>query len=291
MLLSLMCIPHEDNCGWGKIGVVNEHRHTPDIQKLSIVIAMILLAYSTTAFIRLPARTFNLQLPGFLLVLRFNFGTLVAAVGAILAAAGSDWIISTHPHAANPTRWHHWLVPAFTAVAIGISLGTLPLGPTWWIVFGFGAVLLASILMVEYISVDPDDLRYSFAVLGLDAVSYALFLIIVLSISGAGYRLYILIAAIVPAVFLLTSRSLFLHSGGKWRTNWSAALTLIITQIAAALFYLPLRPVQFSLILLGLLYGMVTVAFNFDEKLSGRALWLEPVLMASLFILTGFILA
>jgi len=39
------------------------------------------------------------------------------------------------------------------------------------------------------------------------------------------------------------------------------------------------------------LYGMVTVAFKFEEKLSGRALWLEPVLMASLFILAGFILA
>lgn len=252
---------------------------------------MILLAYATTAFIQLPTSTLNLQLPGFLLVFRFNFTTLVAAIGAILAAAGSDWIIAGHPHAAAQTRWHHWLVPAFTAVAIGISLGTLPLGPTWWIVFGFGAVLLAGILSVEYISVDPDDLRYSFAVLGLDAVSYALFLIVVLSITGAGYRLYILMAAVIPTVFLISSRSLFLRNGGIWRTPWAAAITLIIAQVAAGLFYLPLRPVQLSLILLGLLYGLVTIANNFDEKLSGRALWLEPVVMALLFAITGFILA
>ena len=270
---------------------MNEHRHTPDLQKLSIVIAMILLAYATTAFIQLPTSTLNLQLPGFLLVLRFNFTTLVAAVGAILAAAGSDWIIAGHPHAAGQTRWHHWLVPAFTAIAIGISLGTLPLGPTWWIVFGFGAVLLAGILSVEYISVDADDLRYSFAVLGLDAVSYALFLIVMLSITGAGYRLYILMAAVIPTVFLISSRSLFLRNGGKWRTPWSAAITLIIAQIAAGLFYLPLHPVQLSLILLGLLYGMVTIANNFDEKLRGLALWLEPVVMVALFFIVGFILA
>ena len=252
---------------------------------------MILLAYATTAFVRFPTRTLNLQLPGFLLVLRFNFSTLVAIVGAILAAAGSDWILSEHPQAASQTRWHHWMVPAFTAIAIGISLGTLPLGPTWWIVFLFGAVLLAGILSVEYISVDPDDLRYSFAVLGLDAVSYALFLIIVLSISGAGYRLYILMAAIVPAVFLISARSLFLRAGGKWQAAWSAAITLIIAQIAAGMFYLPIRPVQYSLTLLGLLYGLITVANNFDEKLSGRALWFEPVLMTSIFIAAGFILA
>ena len=261
------------------------------MQKLSIVIAMILLAYATTAFIQLPTSTFNFQLPGFLLVLRFNFTSLVAVVGAILAASGSDWIISGHPHNTGQTRWHHWLVPAFTAIAIGISLGTLPLGSTWWIVFGFGAVLLAGILSVEYISVDPDDLRYSFAVLGLNAVSYALFLIVVLSIAGAGYRLYMLMAAVIPTVFLISSRSLFLRNGGKWRTPWSAAITLIIAQIAAGLFYLPLRPVQLSLILLGLLYGMVTIANNFDEKFSGRALWLEPVVMTGLFFIAGFILA
>jgi hypothetical protein len=261
------------------------------LQKLSIVIAMILLAYATTAFIQLPTSTFNFQLPGFLLVLRFNFTSLVAVVGAILAASGSDWIIAGHPHNTGQTRWHHWLVPAFTAIAIGISLGTLPLGSTWWIVFGFGAVLLAGILSVEYISVDPDDLRYSFAVLGLNAVSYALFLIVVLSIAGAGYRLYMLMAAVIPTVFLISSRSLFLRNGGKWRTPWSAAITLIIAQIAAGLFYLPLRPVQLSLILLGLLYGMVTIANNFDEKFSGRALWLEPVVMTGLFFIAGFILA
>jgi hypothetical protein len=212
-------------------------------------------------------------------------------VGAILAASGSDWIIAGHPNNTGQTRWHHWLVPAFTAIAIGISLGTLPLGSTWWIVFGFGAVLLAGILSVEYISVDPDDLRYSFAVLGLNAVSYALFLIVVLSIAGAGYRLYMLMAAVIPTVFLISSRSLFLRNGGKWRIPWSAAITLIIAQIAAGLFYLPLRPVQLSLILLGLLYGMVTIANNFDEKFSGRALWLEPVVMTGLFFIAGFILA
>jgi hypothetical protein len=270
---------------------VNDQKHSPDLQKLSIVIAMILLAYATTAFVRLPTRTLDVQLPGFLLVIRVNFSTLVAVVAAILAAAGSDWILADHPEAGSPTRWHHWLVPAFTAVAIGISLGTLPLGPTWWIVFGFGAILMAGILSVEYVSLDPDDARYSFAVLGLDAVSYTLFLIIVLSITGAGYRLYILLAAIVPTVFLLSARSLFLHNGGNWRTGWAAAVTLIVTQLAVALFYLPFRPIQFSLILLGLLYGLNNLANNFDQKLSGRALWLEPLVMTTVFIFAGFILA
>ena len=123
-------------------------------------------------------------------MVNLNFTTIVALVALRRAAAGSEWVVSSHPHLTGQNHWHHWLVPAFTAIAIGITLGTLPVGPAYWIVFGLGGVLLAAVLTsVEYISADAADLRYSFAVLGLDAVSFALFLIIVAAINGAGLRL------------------------------------------------------------------------------------------------------
>ena len=266
------------------------HKHTPDLQKLSVVIAMILLAYSTTAFITIPTQMLEIQLPGFLLVVDFNFITVVAIVGAVLAAAGSDWILSGHPFIDPRNRWHHWLVPAFTAIAIGITLGTLPLGPAWWMVFGLGAMLMAGVLASEYISTDPSDVRYSLAVLALNAVSFALFLIVVLSISGAGSRLYILLAAVIPTAYLVSARSLFLRLGGHWLNGWAAGITLIISQVSAALFYLPLRPLQFSLILLGLLYGLLSIAANIEEKSSNRKIWVEPVLMTISFIALGFLI-
>lgn len=269
---------------------MNEHRHIPDLQKLSIVIAMILLAYSSTAFISIPTRTLTIQFPGFLLELNLNFITVVAVVSAALAAAGADWILAAHPHADRRTRWQHWLVPAFTAVVIGITLGTIPLGPAWWFVFGLSALLMAGVLISEYISSDPQDLRYSFAVLGLNAVSFALFLIIVITITGVGFRLYVLLAAIIPAVFLISLRSLYLRLAGRWMTGWAAGITLVITQVAAAMFYLPLRPLQFSMILLGLLYGLITLASNLEEKLTGGSLWIEPTLMTLSFVALGFLL-
>ena len=269
---------------------MDEHRHTPDLDRLSVVIALILLAYSTTAFVSFPTRTLNIQLPGILLVVNLEFITIVAAVGAMLAASGSNWILATHPHLDEKTRWHHWLVPAFTAVAIGITLGTLPIGPAWWIVFALGGILLAGVFTAEYISADPADLRYSFAVLGLNAVSYAIFLIIVIAITGAGFRLYTLLAAIIPAVFLISARSLFLRLGGTWKLSWAIGITLILVQLAAALFYLPLRPLQFSMILLGFLYGLITVASNIEEKLPRRTLWIEPLVMTLCFSMLGFLM-
>jgi len=269
---------------------VNEHKHLPDLERLSVVIALILLAYATTAFVTLPSQTLALQLPGILLVVNLNFTTIVAVVAAVLAAAGSEWVVSSHPHLTDQNHWHHWLVPAFTAIAIGITLGTLPVGPAYWIVFGLGGVLLAAVLTVEYISADAADLRYSFAVLGLDAVSFALFLIIVAAINGAGLRLYVLLAVIIPVVFLISARSLYLRLRGSWRLGWATGIALIVAQLAAAMFYLPLRPLQFSLILLGILYGLITVASNIEEKASWRTLWIEPSIVALTFAVLGFLL-
>lgn len=266
------------------------HKHTPDLDHLSVIAALILLAYSTTSFISFPTKSIELQLPGFLLVVNINFITIIALVVAVLAAAGVDWLISGHPHRSEKKRWQHWLVPSFTAIAIGIPLGSIEVSPAWWVVFGLGGLLLTGVFVAEYISVDAYDMRYSFAVMALTVVSYALFLIMVFAITGAGFRLYTLLAALIPTTFLITARTLYLRLGGNWRLAWAAGITLIITQLGAALFYLPLRPLQYSLILLGLLYGLVNLAFAIEDKRPVQTLWIEPAIMSALFISLGFIL-
>ncbi len=266
------------------------HKHTPDLDQLSVVAALILLAYSTTSFISFPTQTFDLQLPGFLLVINIDFITIVALVVAILAAAGADWLIASHPHGSGKKRWQHWLVPSFTAVAIGIPLGSIEVSPAWWVVFGLGGLLLTGVFIAEYISVDAEDMRYSFAVMGLTTVSYALFLILVFAISGARFRLYTLLAALAPTTFLITARTLYLRLRGNWRLAWAAGITLIIAQLSAALFYLPLNPLRYSLVLLGLLYGLINIAFAIEDKRPTQTLWIEPVIMSVFFISLGFIL-
>ena len=268
---------------------MNEHRHVPDLDRLSVVIALILLAYATTSFVAFPTQTLNLQLPGFLVVLNLSFTTIVAVVVAVLAAAGADWIITGHPHLQNEVRWHHWIVPAFTAIAIGIPLGTIPVSGAWWIIFGLGGILMIGVLSAEYISVDANDVRYSFAVMALNAVSLALFLVITTAISGGGYRLYILMAAVFPAALLIAARTMHLRLVTRWNIPWAFAIALIVTQIAAALFYLPLGSLQFGMILLGVLYGLISAASNIEEKHPRRTMWIEPVVMTTVFFVIGFL--
>lgn len=268
---------------------MNEPRHLPDYDRVSIVTAMVLLAYSLTAFIQLPERSLSLQLPGFLFEIQLNFFTIVSILVAALAAAGTDWIISGHPHIGSERHWQHWLLPAFTAIVIGVPLNELTVSGPWWIVFGLGALLFVGILVAEYISVDPLDTRFQFATLALNVVSLGLFLILTIALRGAGLRLYVVLAPVVIAAALMSARSLHLRLFDRFQFAWVGGIALIIGQMAVCLFYLPVKPIQFGMILLALVFALTNFAGNVEEKLEQRSLWLEPLIMFSAIFFLSFV--
>lgn len=267
---------------------MDETQHMPDYDRVSIITAMILLAYSLTAFIQLPEQSLSLQLPGFLFVLQVNFFTIVSVLVAAMAAAGSEWIISGHPRIDQEKHWQHWLLPAFTAIVIGVPLNELPVSGPWWIVFGLGALLLVSILVAEYISVDPTDTRFQFAAMGLNVVSLGLFLILAIALRGAGFRLYVVLPPIVLATLLLCARNLRLRLYDRFPVAWISGITLILGQMTVCLFYLPVKPIQFGMILLALVFSLTNLAGNIEEKFDRSRIWLEPAIMLFAILLLSF---
>jgi hypothetical protein len=254
------------------------HQHLPDANRLSIVSATILLGYAFTPFVNLPPRLISLQLPGFLFQLQINFTSIVSVIVAILAAAGTDWVIQGHPHQEGKSRLPHWLLPALTAWSIGIPLTTLQPSPQWWVVFALGGLLFVLVLVAEYIVVDINDIRHAPASVGLTAVAFALYLVLAISLRAAGVRLYLLILALTPTVFLVATRALFLRSG-HWHPAWAFGIALVIAQIATGLHYWPLKPLTFGLVLVGLAYALTSLAGNIEEGRPSRKIWQEPVIM------------
>ncbi len=51
--------------------------HSPDLERLSMLTATILLVYAMTQFIREPVNRFSLQLPGFFLPISINFRNII----------------------------------------------------------------------------------------------------------------------------------------------------------------------------------------------------------------------
>jgi hypothetical protein len=265
-----------------------EHRYLPNTDRLSVLAASILLSYALLPFIQLPEQMLDLRVAGIVFEFKVNFFTILVIISAGMAAAGTDWLISDHPRLGNQRTYQHWLIPAMTTWVIGVPLSTLTVGPQWWAVFAFGGLLLVLVLVSEYIAVDPYDTRHAPAAVGLTAVSYALFLILTITLAASGTRLYILLPAISGAVFLVSLRNLNLRLGSRWCLIWSGVIAMIIGQVAAALHYWPLSPLGFGLFILGLAYALASVAGSLEEGRTLREMWIEPVIM--LVILWGIAL-
>ena len=269
---------------------MDEHRHLPDINRLSVLTAVILLAYAVTPFIQLPSRPIQLQLPGFFLTINLNFATFTSLLAAALSGVGADWLIRDHPrYHERDASARHWLLPALTAWVISVPLNRLEVGFSWWGIFSFGGLLLLAVVVSEYIALDPGDIRYAPAAIILNAVAFALFLVLAVSLRAAGLRLYGILSALGVAVFLASLRTLYLRLGGRWVWKWPLVITIVIGQMVTGLHYWPLTPLQFGLILVGATYALVSTAVGLEEGRSGRALLVEPLVMILLSWIMAFL--
>jgi len=69
------------------------------------------------------------------------------------------------------------------------------------------------------------------------------------------------------------------------KLGWIVILGLIVTQLAGALYYFFITPVQYALVLTALLYSLISLTSGYIEKRRGRSLFLEPVLMIAIVLL------
>lgn len=255
---------------------------------MSVLAATILLAYGATRFIDLPARELSLQLPGLFLSYELDIYTLIAILVAGLTATGADLLLRDHPALGTKRTFEHWWLPALTAWTLAVPLYQLPVGPQWLVSFVAGGALLMLVLIAEYISVDPQDLRFPVARAGLTAVSFALFLLLAIAMRSAGLRQFFILPGLSFSFALVCLRTLHLRLRGKWQLMQTGALVIIVAQIAAALHYWPLPPIQFGLAILGPAYALTSLVGALAEGEPVRTALVEPLIV--LFIVWGIAL-
>jgi hypothetical protein len=262
---------------------MDAHNYNPQFNRLSIVAAMILLTYALLPFIQAPSRDLSFSIFGILIPFRLNFTQVLSLMAAGLSAAGTDWLIHDHPRLGKKPVYPHYLLPALTAWVIGIPLGLLKVSLQWWAVFGLGTLLLLGVLLAEYVSVDNKDIRHAPALMVLTAVSFGLFLTLTISIRAAGLRLYLLLFTLAPVCALLCLRLFHLRMQENWNFEWAGGITLVVAQLAMGLYYLPLAPIRYGLILLGIAYALVEFAAQYQPDESVRTKLAGPLLILSLF--------
>ncbi|HEY9152749.1 MAG TPA: hypothetical protein VIN60_07680 [Anaerolineales bacterium] len=263
-----------------------EKRYLPDGNRVGVLTAAVLLAYALTRLINTPGFTLTLQLPGFYFAYPLTLSAAMTLMATGLTATGMNWLLHGHPALeGNPIE--HWLLPTLTAFIVGISLNVLPLGMLWWIGLAVSAVILVTVFIAEYVAVDIGAPMYALASAALTALSYALFLMLIVALRAAGTRLFLIAPTTFIAAGLVALRTLHLHLGNRWEFPWAIGIALACMQTAAGVHYWPISPLQFGLILLGPLYALVTLASNLSEEVPPRRAALEP----SLFLAAAWIAA
>jgi hypothetical protein len=260
-------------------------RNLPNIDHLSVLAALIVLAYTLERFIDLPAWQISQQLPGLYIELNIDVNLITSLIVACMTAAGANWLIGEHPAAGGKNTLVHAILPALTALVIGIPLAGVPVGLGWWLGLISGAIILVLVLMAEYIAIDPQDIHLPLASAALSAVSFALFLVLAGALRSAGVRLLYNTPFLMLAIWLVSLRVTNLRLHGEWTIYESAIIAFVIGQITAAINYWPLAPIAFGLVLLGPSYALISLFCNLIEGKHYRQFILEPIL--SLLIAWG----
>ena len=258
---------------------VERQSSLPEPGRIGVLTSAILLAFALTRLLPSTAVDLRFTIGDFFLVYPVNLTNILTVFAAGLTATGMDWLLHSHPALGNRRTVEHWLLPMLTTFVIGVPLGLLPNGPTWWTTFAIGGGVLVVVFMAEYVAVDPAVPSYATSTALLTALSFAIYLILLTAIDSSAPRLILMVPAVTVTSGLVSLRALRLRLHGRWEYLWAGGIALVSTQLAAALHYWPLAPIQFGLILFGPLYALTSLAGNLEENAPFRRAAGEPLLV------------
>jgi hypothetical protein len=259
-----------------------QDKYLPDSNRLGLITSTTLLALALTRIVPSPAFNFELQLPGFFLTFPFNVNTAMGFLTACLTATGMDWLLRGHPSLKNRATFQWWFLPTLTTFVISVPLSILPNGQTWWIGFIVSGIFLFFVFLAEYVAVDADAPYYTTSMVALTAISFTLFFILSVALRTSEARLYLIVPGLFLSASLASLRILHLRLSGNWEYAWAIGIGLVCVQLAAGFYYWPLSPIQFGLLLIGPLYGLVSLAINLGENIPLQRAMLEPAIITTL---------
>ena len=259
-----------------------QSRFMPDTNRIGLLTSTILLALVLAHLLPSSGSVVEIQFQGFFLVIPLNTTTIMGMLTAGLTASGMDWLLRSHPSLEDRATFQWWLLPTLTTFVISILLAILPNSQFWWVGFIISGVFIFFVILAEYIAVDTDAPSYTLSVVGLTSISYTLFFILSTALNSSGVRLLVLLPTLFLASTLASLRILYLRVHGKWEYAWSLGISLVCIQLAAGLHYWPLTPVQFGLLLIGPLYGLINLAINLGENIPMQRAILEPSIVTAL---------
>lgn len=232
----------------------------PERDQIGALAALILLAYGLIRIVVLPTSHVEVELLGLAVQFEFNARTMMVGLSGALAAIGSEWVMQPHPliqMRAGGIPGRSRVMPALAALGAGAVLPLLPIGPIWVLGLGIAGGLIFGVLLAEFVALDRDDPRAPAAAAWLRSLGLLIVVGVTYAARASGLRAIFVVPTVFATVTLVSWRAIGLSAARSRAWLYAVSSGLLAAQLAWALHYWPVNPVQMALLI-----GLVSYLAN-----------------------------
>lgn len=256
-----MSMPADYSC-WSACynpGVPDDHPH-PDLDRLSSLSALLLLAYGSVRLATLPTYTAEVGMLGLVVPIVVNTRLVMLVMAAALSTLGADWLVGSHPALdGRRTPLVKLVVPGLAAVGIGAFLTGIPTGPAFWMGLPLGAAVLMLAFTAEFYVTDREAPHFTSWSLVLHILAYLLLLEIFFAARATALRSIFVVPVSFTTATAVGWRLLSLQADKPEIRDIALIAGWIAAQLSWGLHYLPVRPIQGAILVTLVLYVTLTL--------------------------------
>ena len=216
------------------------------IDRLGITVSVVVLGLLVSTFVPLPSQGIVLVLFGSELALRLSGAMQVGLILVPLVCAGVDSAMRANPRSRSQPPAHRvalWMLPALVVIVSSIVLGHL----AWWghglAFIGLTGLVLAVVMVLQRRTATPGDESNRVARVGLNAVAFAVGLILFVTLYGSRLRSILSSMGVLLVSGMLALELLGTVRGTIGYTWLYVGITgVLMGELAWALSYCSLEP-------------------------------------------------
>ena len=266
-----------------------------DRNRLSVLIALILLISVLFRFIRLPEAGWNLRVLGSPLEVRVTGTWLMVVLVTALVAFGTRYVLAAHPdapHRLPRPLYISWVLPSLLAGMLASMVELAPTESVWAAGLLVQALVISLAVSAEFGALSPRTPGYARSRLALNVLAYVVAFALFYVIYQSRARSIITASGTTVVAFLVALDLLSVADVGVVRVAlYSAIVSLLVGEATWALNYWRLSNWAGGLFLLVLFYVGAGVSHqHLLGQLRGRVL-LEFGLVAAAALLAMLIFA
>jgi hypothetical protein len=238
-----------------------------DRDRLSVLVAVLLLGSALFRFIELPEQVWNLEPLGSPLEIRVTGVWLLVALMVGLVCTGTNLILHDHPHLGQQLGrpiYISWILPGTLAGLSAFLLERISSWPAWVGGLLLAGIVISLVISAEYAVVSPETAGYPTARLALNMLAYLLVFILFTSIYQTRTRSLVTatLLVLISAVFSLDLLSV---ADVPFRRvlPFAGIVGLIVGEATWAMNYWQISAWAGGLLLLLIFYVIVNVSHQY----------------------------